>query len=975
MSEINNIIREIKELGSGLSVGASRVSDVNAWKAPVSSGAEEGRKRIIVIRKHRYYTHFYAELYEAEETAAGKLKSPLVLIDPLSFIWKIDDPDVLKFYTALARFRNSYDADHADSDQESLAALVKNPLRLEAYYHDPEISSTIGPKALVPVELKFLKQELKLNVDQKEEFYELTGKLYINEKGYDLDLLNIKFHYFVLYNGVMQLIADPDFIKVILFFKKHNNRIIIPTMEFDDFQRTTLSKIGNSIRINYSFLKRATARQLKENNFDSLNAKLLYLSDSGDYILITPVLRYGNVEVPVMSQQQIYAIDASGKPFTVHRDEQEEYAFTGLILRQHPFFEEQLDQEFFYLHRKRFLESGWFLEAFDIWQKNGISILGFNQLTNNKLNPNKAKISIAVLSGLDWFETDIDLKFGKQKVTLKYLHKALRNKSKFVELGDGTQGILPEEWIRKFNAYFSAGELQDEKILTSKANFATVAELYEAEMLSKELQLELEAFKARINDFSQIISVEVPQAFIGQLRDYQKQGLDWLNFLDEFGFGGCLADDMGLGKTIQIIAFILLQKEQAKPNANLVVVPSTLLFNWQAELAKFAPSLRIFEFYGTERNKKDISFDQFDVVLTTYGTLLSEIGMLKTYKFNYVFFDESQVLKNPLTQRYKAAALLKSVRKIVLTGTPIENNTFDLYGQLSLACPGLLGTKQFFKEQYVMPIDRFKDTRKAQELQKKIAPFILRRTKTQVASELPDKTEMILYCEMGAEQRKVYDAYKLEYRNFLMGQREEDLSRQSMHILKGMTILRQICNSPALVKDDVFYGESSSKIDVLLEEIENRSATHKILVFSQFVTMLDLIRTELERREIPFQYLTGQTRKRAEEVAGFRENEETRVFLISLKVGGTGLNLVEADYVYLIDPWWNPAVENQAIDRCYRIGQDKHVVAVRLICPGTIEEKMMILQDAKRSLVEDLIKTDGNMLKTLSKTELLDLFS
>ena len=974
MSESINIIQELKELGKSLSANVLRAPEAEQWKVPVSSREAEGRKRIIVIRKHRYYTHFYAELYEAAHTAAGKLKSPLILIDPLDFIWKINDPDVLKFYTALARFRNSYDADQAHSDHESLAALVKNPLKLEAYYHDPEKSATIGPKSLVPVELKFLKQELRLNVDQKEDYYEITGRLYIDEKGHDLDLLNIKFHYFVLYSGVMQLIADPDFIRVILFFKKYSNRVIVPAADFDEFQRTTLAKIGNSIKINYSFLKRATAKQLKDNNFDTLSAKLLYLSDSEDYILITPVMRYGNVEVPVMSQQQIYALDAAGKPFTVLRDEQAESAFTGLLIRQHPFFEEQLEQEFFYLHRKRFLESGWFLEAFDIWQKQGINILGFNQLSNNNLNPNKAKISIAVLSGLNWFETDVDIKFGKQKVSLKYLHKALRNKSKFVQLGDGSLGILPEAWIEKFNAYFTAGEVVDEKILTSKVNFATVAELYDQEMLSKELSLELSAFKARIEDFSQITPVETPTGFVGQLRDYQKQGLEWLNFLDEFGFGGCLADDMGLGKTIQIIAFILLQKQQNKENANLIVMPSTLLFNWQAELHKFAPGLKIFAFYGADRQKNP-GFEQFDVVLTTYGTLLSEVRMLKTYRFNYVFFDESQVLKNPLTQRYRAAALLQSAAKIVLTGTPIENNTFDLYGQLSLACPGLLGTKQFFKEQYVMPIDRFNDNRKAQELQKKIAPFILRRTKNQVAKELPEKTEMVLYCEMGAEQQKVYDAYKLEYRNFLMGQREEDLSRQGMHILKGMTILRQICDSPALIKDDVFYGDSSAKIDVLMEEIENRSGAHKILVFSQFVTMLDLIRAELEKRKIAFQYLTGQTQKREEQVTGFRENEDVRVFLISLKAGGTGLNLIEADYVYLVDPWWNPAVENQAIDRCYRIGQEKHVVAVRLICPGSIEEKIMLLQESKRGLVEDLIKTDGHMMKAFSKSELLDLFS
>jgi SNF2 family DNA or RNA helicase len=286
-----------------------------------------------------------------------------------------------------------------------------------------------------------------------------------------------------------------------------------------------------------------------------------------------------------------------------------------------------------------------------------------------------------------------------------------------------------------------------------------------------------------------------------------------------------------------------------------------------------------------------------------------------------------------------------------------------------------LGTRQHFKDQYALPIDKFHDTRKAQELQRKIRPFILRRSKKQVATELPEKTEMVIYCEMGDEQRKVYDSYKMEYRNFLMSQRSEDLSRQTMHILKGMTILRQICNSPASLSSDQYYGNASAKIDTLMEEIEGKVKVHKILVFSSFVTMLNLIRTELENRKIAFSYLTGQTRKREAEVSRFTDHEEVRVFLISLKAGGTGLNLTEADYVYMIDPWWNPAVENQAIDRVYRIGQKKNVVAVRLICPDTIEDKIMQLQQSKQRLVEDLIKTESNLLKTLNKTDLLELFS
>jgi SNF2 family DNA or RNA helicase len=946
-----------------------------AWALPVKTLVPEGKKRIIVFRKHKYYTHFYVELYEGEVGENGKLKNPLVLIDPLDFIWQVNDPEVLKFYTAVARFRNSYDSDRNDSDIEGLRALVKNPLQLEAFFHDPEKSPNINIRSIVSFKLQMLKIDLTLQVSFRQSFYEITGKLYVNEKAYGLDLLNIRFHYFLYYNGSMYLIDNDNYLQVIEVFKQHNNKISLHESQYEEFQRTVLAKLEHHIKIQYAYLKPATVKQRVENNFDGVNGKIIYLSDSGDYILITPVIRYGNVEVPVLSQQQIYSVDGRGNPFTVQREELLEANFISLLLRQHPLFEEQTQQECFYLHKSRFLDSGWFLDAFEQWHNQGITILGFGDLKDNKLNPNKAKINIEIMSGQDWFDTDIDVKFGKQKVSLKYLHKALRNKSKFVQLGDGTLGILPQEWIQKFEGYFSAGEVVEELIRTPKVNFAAISELYEQDMLSKELRLELASYQQKITDFNTITKVEVPDTLIGELRAYQKQGLNWLNFLDEFGFGGCLADDMGLGKTIQVIAFLLLKHQQGKHPANLIVVPATLIFNWQAELAKFGPSLTVHTIYGADRIKTVDLFNAYDVILTSYGTLLNDIRFLKTYRFNYVFLDESQTLKNPSSQRYQSVALLKSRSKIMLTGTPLENNTFDLYGQLSLACPGLLGSKQHFRDQYAMPIDKFKDTRKAMELQQKVNPFILRRTKKQVAKELPEKTEMVIYCEMGSEQRKVYDSYKAEYRNYLLGQEQQDLGRQSLHILKGITILRQICNSPALLKNDVFYGNASAKMDVLMEELESKAGQHKILIFSQFVTMLDLIRTELQQRGIRFSYLSGQTKDREGAVKAFNEDKDVPVFLISLKAGGIGLNLTEADYVYLVDPWWNPAVENQAIDRAYRIGQKRNVVAVRLICPDTIEEKILNLQESKRTLVEDLIKTDGNLLKSLTKADLLELFS
>ena len=703
--------------------------------------------------------------------------------------------------------------------------------------------------------------------------------------------------------------------------------------------------------------------------------KIIYLSDLDNYILINPVVKYGQVEIPVFTKRQIYAQDNKGQTFLVSRDEGTEDQFTALLLRQHPDFYEQLDNDlpYFYLNRERFLDEDWFLNAFEVWEEKGITVLGFNQLKGNKRSPYKAKISIYVKSGINWFNTVINVRFGRTSVSVQHLHKAIRNKNRFIQLDDGTFGILPTEWVDKFSRYFNAGEIIDGSLLTPKINFSAVAELYEGEAMDEEVRQELETYRSKFSRFEAIAEIPVPEDLHATLRHYQMEGLYWLNFLDDFNFGGCLADDMGLGKSMQIIAFILSQRTKVAHNTNLLVVPTSLIFNWQDEMAQFAPSLRLFTLYGADRARGTADFGKYEVILTSYGTLLSDIGFLKKYTFNYIFLDESQYIKNPSSLRYDTVRQLTSRNKIVLSGTPVENNTMDLYGQLSFACPGLLGNKQYFRDVYSIPIDRFKDSKRAIELQNKVRPFILRRTKKQVATELPEKTEMVLYCPMSEAQQSVYDRYEKEFRDYITSRSEDATPKDTMHVLKGLTRLRQICNSPVLLSDERLYGDTSSKIEVLIEQIENKSPEHKILVFSQFVSMLNLIRTALSARNIPFAYLTGGTRDRASTVNAFQEDENIRVFLISLKAGGTGLNLTGADYVYLVDPWWNPAVENQAIDRSHRIGQKNHVVAIRLICPGTIEEKIMKLQASKKDLVDDLIKTDTSLLKSLSKKDLLSL--
>jgi hypothetical protein len=942
---------------------------------PAVTRAPENTIRLVVFSKHRYYDDQFAiELYEAPTSKDGTVKSPLTAVDPLSLLWKTEKVDEVKFYTGLYKFQSNFTASNPETDMEGLKTIVKNPLHLPIYYHDPAVSEKITAGSIVPVRLQTLQIDLRLTVDLKESFYEVFGELVGTDKSYPLKMLRVRYHYFVQIDDALYLVTNAAFLRVIEFFKKNNQKILIHQSKFEEFQKSILAELEHHITIQYSYLKPATKRQIEEQSSDMAPQRMIYLSDHENFISITPVVQYGNVEIPVYSRKQIRDADQNGNVFTVERDKELELQFTAILLRQHPYFSEQiLEGEFFYLPREQFLNENWFLEAFEEWKSQGILIFGFNELQDNKLNEHKAVITILVTSGIDWFNASVKVSFGKQKAALKQLYKSVRNKSKFVQLDDGTMGILPDEWVTKFASYFQVGEVAGEVIRTPKNNFSDIAGMYELEMLTPEVKEEVSLYKSKFANFESIEEVDTPVGLKATLRDYQKQGLNWLNFLDDFNFGACLADDMGLGKTIQIIAFILLQRAKQPHNTNLVVVPTSLLFNWQAEVEKFAPSIRLYANYGLNKVKNRKDFDAYEIILTTYGTLLSDIALLKEYRFNYIFLDESQAIKNPESQRYKAARMLQSRNKIVLTGTPIENNTFDIYGQLSFACPGLLGSKQQFKDLYSIPIDKFFNSKRALELQKKITPFILRRTKKQVATELPEKTEMMIYCEMGSEQRKVYDAYEQELRDYIATKKDEDLPKSSMYVLTGLTKLRQICNSSALLNDERWLGVFSSKIEVLMEQIETQSPYHKILVFSQFVTMLDLIRKELVARNIGFEYLTGQTTNRGAKVDAFQNNDSVRVFLISLKAGGTGLNLTEADYVYLVDPWWNPAVENQAIDRCYRIGQKKNVIAVRLICPDTIEEKIMKLQESKIKLAQDLIKTDGAMLKAFSKKDLLEM--
>jgi non-specific serine/threonine protein kinase len=431
-----------------------------------------------------------------------------------------------------------------------------------------------------------------------------------------------------------------------------------------------------------------------------------------------------------------------------------------------------------------------------------------------------------------------------------------------------------------------------------------------------------------------------------------------------------------LGKTVQVLAYLESQREQTRiRNAALLVVPKSLITNWQRESQKFTPGLRFLEYLGMSRSRDTSIFDEYDIVLTTYGTMLRDVEILRGYRFSHIILDESQAIKNPLAKSARAARLLNGEHRIVMTGTPVENNTFELWSQFAFLNPGLLGNMEYFKREFANPIESGGDEEAAALLRKLIHPFILRRTKEQVAPELPPRTERVVYTDMAPAQKKVYTQTRDRYRAELLGLIEsEGLDDARMKVLEGLLRLRQIAIHPALV-DRQYKGEAP-KFELLMETLETLQAeNHKALIFSQFVETLKLVRRELEERRIKYVYLDGQSPNRQSRVDLFQGDPSYPFFLISLKAGGVGLNLTAADYVIHLDPWWNPAVEIQASDRAHRIGQDKPVFVYKIITRDTVEEKILQLQERKRALVKSIIATEASFFKSLTKDDVKSLFS
>ena len=586
------------------------------------------------------------------------------------------------------------------------------------------------------------------------------------------------------------------------------------------------------------------------------------------------------------------------------------------------------------------------------------------------------QLTLSVSSSVDWFELEGEVEYGNTTASLPAILAAIRRGEFFVRLDDGTHGLLPEEWIERYSAL--AASITETNETEDSVRFLPSQTLLLDNLLQGEeveLGRDFEKVRGQLQAFESVAAAKEPRGFKGELRTYQREGLGWLKFLKDNGFGGCLADDMGLGKTIQVLA--LLQLRRSRPISawerlpSVIVVPRSLVHNWLEEASKFTPKLRLLNYTGPGREEHMDFFDEYDVIVTTYGTLRRDIEELQKIEFDYAILDEAQAIKNASSQAAKACRQIRSQHRLALTGTPVENHLGELWSIFEFLNPGML-SQSVLKD--LVGADA--DSEKLAATSAALKPFIFRRTKEQVLKDLPAKTELTLYCELDGEQLNLYNELRDHYRISLNERIEQvGLKKSKIQVLEALLRLRQAACHPGLINNEL-NAEPSAKIDTLLQHLEEvLDEGHKALVFSQFTSLLAILRQRLDPQGVVYEYLDGRTRRRQEKVDRFQTDPDCRLFLISLKAGGVGLNLTAADYVFILDPWWNPAVEAQAVDRAHRIGQTRPVFAYRLISRGTVEEKIMELQGSKKQLADAILSADKSLIGDLSADDLKVLLS
>jgi|GEM_PF-195693 len=700
---------------------------------------------------------------------------------------------------------------------------------------------------------------------------------------------------------------------------------------------------------------------------------------AGEYLHVEAAVDYGDFGVHPLAPNANILVNQeveSGRYRYASRYSEDERLFYDFLQQQHRTWAGQQHESLFTLPLERIDHTQWLAKFVHGCKAEGVTVqldeiqLGSSfyphplrwEVRQVRFENNKCSILFAPM-------------FRSKVIPLEEFEDMVMNHPKVYTLGKNQYGVIQSTDIALFKPVFLSSEIDGDFLVLNTVHMISLQHNLE-KINPKIINDSIRERRERLAKLEEIPQLQVPATVQATLRPYQQAGFSWLAFLNEFQWGGLLADDMGLGKTLQVITLLEhFYSTQTNAAASLVVLPNSLLFNWQSEYQKFAPTRQVALYHGTDRHQYQ-DFDEGCIVLTTYGTMLSSIDFFKDKFFSYLIMDESQNVKNRNSKRFESLAQISANYRIAMTGTPIENGIQDIYAQMSLVNPGFFGNYRAFNKLYKVKVEDVTVTETLSSLQKMIQPFLLRRTKKQVALDLPDKTETVLHIDMLPAQRKIYNKYRKLFRDEVEEMLEnEDASKSKFIALEALIKLRQICNSPSLLKEQRFAKEAV-KLDYIDEILEDVAPAHKVLLFSSFTGMLQLVAQRIEAKGVQYAYLDGKLsqQQRQAAVEQFQNEENCRLFLISLKAGGTGLNLTAADYVYILDPWWNPAAEAQAIDRCYRIGQDKHVNAYKLVCRDSVEEKIMALQEQKKKLANGLILDETNIMKSLSKEELLKLF-
>lgn len=833
--------------------------------------------------------------------------------------------------------------------RDSLIYLSKNGQLLE------KVAFATSP---AKIDYQFQKQE---------EAYQLQSHLLIEGK-----IENLDHHYKILTANPMWILKQNVLIKVDNFVAAD---LLIPFTASPINLTIPKSELPQFIETVYPRLQLATPIPLPDDcevqTIAEISQKRVYLKEGTNRLRLYLSFRYRDIEVYYHDPRNEFYKQADGelkfyrveRNFEVEEEIHQQLLTTGL----------RVDKEgIMYLQDTRAIN--WIFSHIPQLTEQGFEFYGQEKLNQFKVRASRPRINLSITSGIDWFDLNVEIDFDGLMLSLKELKKAIEYNQKIIKLTDGSLAKLPDDWFKNFVHLFGFGNIEDKKLRLSRFHIPLI-DILLAQANSKQTDEPYRESLIKLRNFEGIQYQKLPTKINGVLRSYQKEGYNWLYFLKDFSFGGCLADDMGLGKTLQALTLLLNEKEKGINTPSLIVCPTSVVFNWENEVKKFTPDLTVLKHVGIDRHRTTEPFKNYDLIVTSYGIMQRDFVFLKDFNFHYVILDESQKIKNPATHTSKAVRLLKANHRLVMTGTPIENNTIELWSQFAFLNPGLLGSLNFFRKNFATPIEKRSDEDTAQRLRKMVFPFILRRTKEHVAKELPPKIEQIYYCSMNKAQQKLYNQWRDYFRAVILNKIDQvGLDKSRFNVLQGLVKLRQIACHPNLV--DITIWEDSGKFESLKEILEEVLAeNHKVLLFSQFVKMLRLIRKYLDKEKIPYEYLDGHTTNREECVTRFQTDDQIPIFLISLKAGGTGINLTAADYVIHYDPWWNPAVETQATDRTHRIGQDKKVFVYKLITKDSVEEKILDLQKKKGELVSNIITTDSSFFKSLSRADIEILFS